>query len=182
MCLIISLIVICHNWSIQCAFNTTYILARETSVLHNYRHSGMSNSWRAPVVQGLAPTHLIQTRSSGLLESWKQVFWSWLEKNCWTEAHQKLEFETTVLNVFMKTITWILNISFFYVKWIFYFFKGFSQVEMNRYTTMVDYLKRIGNTQTGEMQGLPVMKSLNAFHLFYRFPKCAEKQKITGKL
>ncbi|KAA0715789.1 hypothetical protein E1301_Tti013876 [Triplophysa tibetana] len=54
---------------------------------------------------------------------------------------------------------------------------GLSQAEMARYQSMITYLQRIGSTHTPEMQP---MKSLDAFHVFYRYPKCAERQEITG--
>ncbi|XP_056611899.1 uncharacterized protein LOC130428073 isoform X4 [Triplophysa dalaica] len=57
---------------------------------------------------------------------------------------------------------------------------GLSQAEMARYQNMIAYLQRIGSTHTPEMQQMPVMKSLDAFHVFYRYPKCAERQEITG--
>uniref|UniRef100_A0A9J8B827 Uncharacterized protein n=1 Tax=Cyprinus carpio carpio TaxID=630221 RepID=A0A9J8B827_CYPCA len=56
----------------------------------------------------------------------------------------------------------------------------FSQAERNRYDNMVAYLRRIGNAPVPEMQGMPLMKSLNSFHISYRFPKCPGIQEITG--
>ncbi|KTF71100.1 hypothetical protein cypCar_00048491, partial [Cyprinus carpio] len=55
----------------------------------------------------------------------------------------------------------------------------FSQAERNRYDNMVAYLRRIGNAPVPEMQGMPLMKSLNSFHISYRFPKCPGIQEIT---
>ncbi|XP_056611869.1 uncharacterized protein LOC130428053 isoform X2 [Triplophysa dalaica] len=58
---------------------------------------------------------------------------------------------------------------------------GLSQAELARYQNMITYLQRIGSTtHTPEMQQMPVMKALNTFHVFYRFPKCAERQEIRG--
>ncbi|XP_052420903.1 uncharacterized protein LOC127964667 isoform X2 [Carassius gibelio] len=56
----------------------------------------------------------------------------------------------------------------------------FSQAERNRYDNMIAYLRRIGNAPVPEMKGMTVMKSLNSFHISYRFPKCPGIQEITG--
>ncbi|XP_026119421.1 uncharacterized protein LOC113098511 [Carassius auratus] len=56
----------------------------------------------------------------------------------------------------------------------------FSQAERNRYGNMIAYLRRIGNAPVPEMQGMTVMKSLNSFHISYRFPKCPGIKEITG--
>ncbi|RXN29067.1 bifunctional E2 E3 enzyme [Labeo rohita] len=54
----------------------------------------------------------------------------------------------------------------------------FSQAERNRYDNMIGYLQRIGSAPVPE--GMPVTKSLNSFHISYRFPKCPGIQEITG--
>jgi len=64
---------------------------------------------------------------------------------------------------------------------LFVLSKDFSQAEKNRYDKMLAFLQRIGNAPPPEIQGMPVMKSLTSFHISYRFPKCPEKQVITGK-
>ncbi|KAI2660622.1 putative bifunctional E2/E3 enzyme R795 [Labeo rohita] len=56
----------------------------------------------------------------------------------------------------------------------------FSQAERNRYDNMIGYLQRIGSAPVPE--GMPVTKSLNSFHISYRFPKCPGIQEITGSL
>ncbi|XP_073702498.1 uncharacterized protein [Garra rufa] len=57
---------------------------------------------------------------------------------------------------------------------------NFSQAERNRYDKMIVHLKRIVSPPNPETQGMPVTKSLNSFHISYRFPKCPGIQKITG--
>lgn len=83
-----------------------------------------------------------------------------------------------LLHVLIKLISSILNIS---GNFHFVLLKDFSQAEKNRYAKMVNYLQKIGNAPISEMQGMPVMKSLNSFHISYRFPKCPGIQEITGK-
>ncbi len=82
------------------------------------------------------------------------------------------------LTVATGKLTCILNIT---GNVLFVLLKDFSQAERNRYDNMVAHLKRIVNPPNSETQGMSVLKSLQSFHISYRFPKCPGIQEITGK-
>ncbi|KAG7457026.1 hypothetical protein MATL_G00242160 [Megalops atlanticus] len=52
---------------------------------------------------------------------------------------------------------------------------GLSQVEKKRFGDMQTHIKRLGSVNTGL-----VKKSMEAFHVTYRFPKCSEPKQISG--
>ncbi|XP_058643666.1 uncharacterized protein LOC131547244 isoform X5 [Onychostoma macrolepis] len=83
---------------------------------------------------------------------------------------EELDFFDSVNDVTLKSMG----------NFLFVLLKDFSQAERNRYDHMVAYLQRIGSAPVPEMQGMPAMKSLNSFHISYRFPKFPGIQEITG--
>ncbi|XP_031425720.2 uncharacterized protein LOC105895578 [Clupea harengus] len=55
---------------------------------------------------------------------------------------------------------------------------GLSQVEKNRFKTMLDVIKRLGKGDGPLMHAMDVKKSLAGCNLFYSFPKCPEPREL----